>query len=283
MHLEEFNSADADRAASIVSAWADVPVWVAELVRDRPYATVDELAASADRAAQSWGDAELEHALARHPRIGDRVEGGDADATASRSEQSGMNEASDEVAAAIAAGNAEYERRFGRVFLIRAAGRSAAEMLSELRRRLRHDAAEETAEAAEQLRQIAGLRLRGAFDALDDEPQSRGTEMTSHITTHVLDAASGDPATGVRVALATADGAVLAEGVTDDDGRLALGPETLSPGGYSLAFASGDYFRELGRESFYPSVTVSFVVGERAHYHVPLLLSPFAYSTYRGS
>lgn len=118
--------------------------------------------------------------------------------------------------------------------------------------------------------------------------------MTSHVTTHVLDAASGRPASGLGIVLTAISGdAVLAEtpgivldhGDTDDDGRLSLGPESLDPGGYSLTFLTGAYFAARAVETFYPFVTVNFMVGDDAgtHYHVPLLLSPFAYSTYRGS
>lgn len=105
----------------------------------------------------------------------------------------------------------------------------------------------------------------------------------SHLTTHVLDAARGVPAPGIAVALASAPGEEIAAGVTDADGRLALGPELLPPGDYTLSFATGDYFDGQGVDSFYPSVTVVFGIRDGRHYHVPLLLSPFAYSTYRGS
>jgi 5-hydroxyisourate hydrolase len=119
----------------------------------------------------------------------------------------------------------------------------------------------------------------------------------THITTHVLDAATGSPAAGVGVVLAAvsgetvvaeAPGAVIAHGRTDADGRLALGPEQLAAGDYTLTFLTGEYFAERSAPTFYPFVTVTFSVeiaadGTSAHLHVPLLLSPFAYSTYRGS
>jgi 5-hydroxyisourate hydrolase len=106
----------------------------------------------------------------------------------------------------------------------------------------------------------------------------------SHLTTHVLDAATGAPASGIGVVLAHASGAVIAQGATDGDGRLALGPDTLTAGDYTLTFLTGPYFAAVGVETFYPHVAVTFRVQPgRAHYHVPLLLSPFAYSTYRGS
>ena len=107
----------------------------------------------------------------------------------------------------------------------------------------------------------------------------------SHVTTHVLDAARGRPAAGVAVRLERADGAIVATGRTDADGRCAcLGPERLDPATYRLRFDTGAYFDEQQQETFYPEVTIEFRLADvEQHYHVPLLLSPFAYSTYRGS
>lgn len=107
--------------------------------------------------------------------------------------------------------------------------------------------------------------------------------MTSHLTTHILNATSGAPAVRVEVTLLAPGGDVLARGLTDDDGRLGVGPEALPPGDYTLVFDTGAYFAGQGVEAFYPRVDVAFTVADRPHYHVPLLLSPFAYSTYRGS
>lgn len=107
----------------------------------------------------------------------------------------------------------------------------------------------------------------------------------SHLSAHVLDAAAGVPAAGIAVQLATAAGELVATGTTDRDGRVGdLGPDQLAPGHYQVTFATGDYFAARGTECFHPSVTVLFTVtaGE-PHYHVPLLLSPYAYTTYRGS
>ena len=101
------------------------------------------------------------------------------------------------------------------------------------------------------------------------------------VTTHVLDAATGRPAAGLAVRLETADGKVGAEARTDGDGRARdLGRP--APGVHRLVFATGEWFTAAGRETFYPEVVVTFTLGE-GHHHVPLLLSPFAYSTYRGS
>lgn len=107
----------------------------------------------------------------------------------------------------------------------------------------------------------------------------------SHVTTHVLDAALGLPAAGISVALSGPSGEMIALGVTDADGRIKeLGPDVLPAGDYRLEFEVGAYFTSAGRKAFYPRVTIDFIVTDvDAHYHVPLLLSPFAYSTYRGS
>jgi 5-hydroxyisourate hydrolase len=113
----------------------------------------------------------------------------------------------------------------------------------------------------------------------------------STISTHVLDTASGRPAAAVGVALGRVedDGGEtpLGAGVTDADGRLrdlVATSGALRPGTYRLRFDIGEYFSRSGRDAFYPEVVVTFriaAVGE--HYHVPLLLSPYGYSTYRGS
>lgn len=112
----------------------------------------------------------------------------------------------------------------------------------------------------------------------------------SAITTHVLDIARGRPAAGVPVLLErwTKDRwEILGNNTTDDDGRAnRLLPETepLAPGLYRLTFDTQAYFASQNLEGFYPQVTVVFEVRDaRQHYHVPLLLSPFGYSTYRGS
>lgn len=110
----------------------------------------------------------------------------------------------------------------------------------------------------------------------------------SHITTHVLDSVRGLPAAGVAVQLsALRDGEwqVVADAVTDADGRAKqLGPESVTAGTYRLRFDTGAYFATRGTPTFFPEALLTFVVDDEArHYHVPLLLSPFAYSTYRGS
>lgn len=112
----------------------------------------------------------------------------------------------------------------------------------------------------------------------------------SGITTHILDISRGRPAGGVAVVLEVRSDEgwqVLGQGTTDADGRLKdLLPVgfNLAAGAYRLTFRTSDYFAAQHVESFYPEVNISFIVGDAAaHYHVPLLVSPFGYSTYRGS
>jgi 5-hydroxyisourate hydrolase len=112
------------------------------------------------------------------------------------------------------------------------------------------------------------------------------------ITTHVLDTTHGRPAAGMHVVLEQMDGRdrwdPVGRGVTDADGRvrtLMAESVTPAPGIYRLVFDSRGYFDSQGVRTFYPAITVTFEVaaGGASHYHVPLLLSPFGYSTYRGS
>jgi 5-hydroxyisourate hydrolase len=109
------------------------------------------------------------------------------------------------------------------------------------------------------------------------------------ISTHVLDTERGTPAPGVRVTLSRLDvgnGPIrMTQALTDSDGRVRdLLERPLVAGDYRLEFDVGAYFTAAGRRAFYPRVTVDFIVTDvDEHYHVPLLLSPFAYSTYRGS
>jgi len=111
----------------------------------------------------------------------------------------------------------------------------------------------------------------------------------SQITTHILDTSAGLPAQGVAVQLfqqQEEDWTAIASGHTNKDGRvtdLLRNEETLAAGVYKLRFATQTYFDARGINSFYPFVEVVFFIRDQQHYHVPLLLNPFGYSTYRGT
>ncbi|MGK2852537.1 MAG: hydroxyisourate hydrolase [Microbacteriaceae bacterium] len=103
------------------------------------------------------------------------------------------------------------------------------------------------------------------------------------LSTHVLDATSGRPAVGVAVTL-TQSGTELADGLTDADGRIGTLGGDLTAGIYRLQFDTAAYFADQRVTGFYPEVVIAFEITDAAaHHHVPLLLSPYAYSTYRGS
>jgi OHCU decarboxylase len=134
-----------------------VPRWADDVLAGEPYADRPALLSAADVAARSLSDEELEQALSAHPRIGER--GGPEMNAASQQEQAGVDPSD-----RLVSGNAAYEERFGRVFLIRAAGRDADEILAELERRLDNTDEAERAETVDNLRQIALLRLEAQLE-----------------------------------------------------------------------------------------------------------------------
>lgn len=111
----------------------------------------------------------------------------------------------------------------------------------------------------------------------------------SQITTHVLDTSSGKPAPGINIKLYYSENQnwkSLAEGVTNNDGRiidLLSENEKLKKGIYKMIFETGFYFSQKKLKCFYPYVEIVFEISDEEHYHIPLLLSPFGYTTYRGS
>jgi 2-oxo-4-hydroxy-4-carboxy-5-ureidoimidazoline decarboxylase len=158
MDLDELNRAPEDELVQALSTCADIPAWVAALVDGRPYEDVGRLLARADALARRWSDAEIERALAQHPRIGERAAGSGEEAAMSAREQSAV--AGDpRTRARLRAGNEAYEARFDRVFLIRAAGRSESQVLTALDERLGNDPETERDVVASELREIAVLRL----------------------------------------------------------------------------------------------------------------------------
>jgi 2-oxo-4-hydroxy-4-carboxy-5-ureidoimidazoline decarboxylase len=156
--VSAFNALTEEQARARVASCLAVPRWVDEVLRARPYDDEQSLLSRAEASASRLSDAELASALAGHPRIGD-APGNGHDREFSAREQSEVGLAEDEVRRRLAEGNRAYERRFGHVFLVRAAGRDAADILGELERRLGNDEATEREETVRSLREIALLRL----------------------------------------------------------------------------------------------------------------------------
>jgi 5-hydroxyisourate hydrolase len=109
--------------------------------------------------------------------------------------------------------------------------------------------------------------------------------MSHSLSTHVLDTTLGQPARGMRLTLKNEQGHLIAEGHTNDDGRFNDWPEAgFDNGIYELTFHTGDYLTAQYGQAFYPKASICFeLAGPQAHFHVPLLVSPYSYSTYRGS
>ena len=160
MDVPTFNQLSADEARAAIRHCVAIPHWQQALVAARPFANTGALLATADALARQWQQPQLETALSAHPRIGERANGTDKEAALSRGEQSAMQQADYALQQAMQQGNQAYEARFGRVFLIRAKGRSGEQMLAELQRRLQNSDVAEQQEALDQLREITLLRLK---------------------------------------------------------------------------------------------------------------------------
>ena len=163
MKLAEFNEADRADASAVLRPCIDIQRWVDQIADARPFASGDALLGFARDAASPFTPDEIDAALAHHPRIGERPTAATAEASMSRSEQAGVDPEDAAAAEALAAGNRAYEEKFGRVFLIRAAGRTAPEILAALNERLANSPAQEDVIVAQQLREIALLRLEGVI------------------------------------------------------------------------------------------------------------------------
>jgi OHCU decarboxylase len=153
MRFDELSEADA--RAQLLGCCAS-HAWAERVLRGRPYGDVTALLAAADAAWDEATDEDVLEALAAHPRIGERERGG---AQERREQAAAAASADDATSAALRAGNVEYEERFGHIYLVCASGRTAPELLADLRSRLRNDPATELRVAAEQQRAITRLRL----------------------------------------------------------------------------------------------------------------------------
>ena len=157
--VDGFNALPEAEATQRLLTCLSVPRWAAEVAGGRPYTDYAALTAQADSSAAELSDVDLAAALDGHPRIGEPAGAGHAAEFSSR-EQAQVDRNDADVITALVEGNREYERRFDRVFLIRAARRSSSEILAELRRRLGNDDHTERAETVAALREIALLRLK---------------------------------------------------------------------------------------------------------------------------
>ena len=163
--LDRFNRLPDDAVQEALLACCASRSWATQVAGGRPYRDPAALLDAAEDVCRSLSDDDVSEALAGHPRIGDRAQGASTEAQWSRQEQASVADAEAAVVERLRAGNTAYEERFGHVFLVRAAGRTPAEMLRELERRLGNDPETERGETAEQLAQITRLRVERLLTA----------------------------------------------------------------------------------------------------------------------
>ncbi|PPF75598.1 OHCU decarboxylase [Pseudoclavibacter sp. Z016] len=157
--ISDFNRLSEADAADFAATLVAIPTFTTTMVRSRPFASKAAMRERAAEAASAWSQAEVQLALSGHPRIGERASAAEPGAGHSAREQGAVATAGDELRERIAEGNRRYEARFDRIFLVRAAGRSPAEILEQLEARLENEDDAELAVVASELRDITLLRL----------------------------------------------------------------------------------------------------------------------------
>lgn len=288
MAINAFNQQGKEEVAGQLSACCGSGQWLQRLMEYYPFVSPAILAAESENAwygtcrEQDWLEA-----FTHHPKIGDTQSLKEKFASTSHlagKEQSGVEGAPDEVIEKLAAANKAYEDKFGFIFIVCATGKSAAEMLRLLEDRLDNSREEELRVAMGEQHKITLLRMKKMLPDAD-----WGFLKVSQITTHVLDTSLGKPGEGITIRMKEKTGAgwqTICQGITNADGRIPdlLPPgRILQPGTYQMVFDTGRYYADTGVQGFYPEVGIQFTVRDGSHYHVPLLVNPYGYSTYRGS
>jgi len=278
MTLEDFNKLDGVTAAKELFSCCGSDRWVSSLMKNFPFLSEEAL-------VRIWYDecsnTDWKESFTHHPRIGDKKS---LEKKFAGKEQSAVATAPDAVIDALLTANNEYEKKFGFIFIVCATGKSAEEMLRLLNDRSGNSPHEEMNIAMGEQHKITLIR----FKKLLDNANFQFLQM-SQLTTHVLDTSIGKPGRDMTIRLmqGNADGwQAIAQGVTNADGRIGdLLPagKKLAPGNYKLVFETGNYFAANNVKGFYPEVEIQFTIADDTHYHVPLLINPFGYSTYRGS
>ena len=282
MTLEDFNKLETDSAAKELFQCCGSEKWVSLLMQDFPFASEKVLV---ERATAIWyygcSKPDWLASFTHHPRIGDKTS---LEKKFAAKEQAAVATATDAVIESLLTANKYYENKFGFIFIICATGRSAEEMLALLNARLGNCVADEVNIAMGEQHKITLIRFKKLLSAANFQFLKM-----SQLTTHVLDTSIGKPGKNIAVKLQQRSGEnwqIIAQGITDNDGRISdLLPaeKSLAPDNYKLVFETGAYFTANNVTGFYPAVEIQFTVFDDAHYHVPLLINPFGYSTYRGS
>jgi 2-oxo-4-hydroxy-4-carboxy-5-ureidoimidazoline decarboxylase len=266
--------------------------WIAqEAAARRPFAGINSLL-DAIKAAIASAEPEVQLALIRaHPDLANKTQraaGLTPDSTAEQS-SAGLDRLSDTEYAAFERANNAYREKFGIPYIVCARRHTKDSILRDFESRLQNIAKTETRRALEEISRIAALRLDQLVSA-DDKLKVHG-----RLSTHVLDNHAGKPASGIPVELVElanlGESRVIARAVTNADGRTdqpLIGGRPLPIGRYELRFSVAKYYAErnvqLTDPPFLDEIPLRFAISEpESHYHVPLLVTPWSYSTYRGS
>ncbi|NQW53160.1 MAG: 2-oxo-4-hydroxy-4-carboxy-5-ureidoimidazoline decarboxylase [Rhodospirillales bacterium] len=289
--LDDLNRAAPGDFLSALGDTFELAPWVAEAAAaKRPFATVTALHEAMMGAVRAVPrDRQLDF-LRGHPDLAGKAARAGAVTEDSRHEQAsvGLDTLTEEEFARFHRLNDAYKAQFGFPFIVCVRRHTRDSILNQFERRLRHDAATESAAALQEISFITRLRLASKVSG-EGMPQVNG-----RLSTHVLDTHAGRPAVGVAVELYEFAGDRahrIATATTNADGRTdapLIGGRPLPTGRYELRFAVGDHFRSRGIEQgdppFLDIVPLRFSIAEpEGHYHVPLLCTPWSYSTYRGS
>jgi len=262
--------------------------WVNVMVVNRPFANEDELI---KKAAAIWfndcSEDDFKEAFTGHPKIGDVKSLKEKFANAKEwasGEQSKMSEANNTTILALSEANTAYENKFGYIFIVSASGKSANEMLAIINERLQHNIEDELFVAMNEQHKITVIRLQKMIAGLNQK-----ADLSSHITTHALDTSVGTPASNMMIklkGLRADEWKPISVGITNADGRIGdvlPAGRKLKPGNYIMTFNTKEYYESYNQKGFYPEVSIQFSVTDTSHYHIPLLINPYGYSTYRGS
>jgi len=282
MTLAEYNALEKEVAAKHLMDCCGSTQWVSKMMQHFPFSSEKQLV---DWSAAIWyeqcQEADWRESFTHHPKIGDVKSLTEKFAG---KEQAGVAVATDETIQALAKANADYETKFGFIFIVCATGKSANEMLQLLLDRLQNTVDEELHIAMGEQQKISIIRFKKLLTAANFDFLK-----VSQITTHVLDTAVGLPGKDISIRMQTIKNGTwqtIAQGITNADGRIPdLLPQerVLKPDTYKMVFDTGSYFKKQNLKTFYPTVEIIFNTFDDAHYHVPLLVNPFGYSTYRGS
>ena len=276
--------------AEFVAALGDIfehAPWVAEAAASRrPFATVTALHEAMLAILAATPEPQLLRFLNNHPDLASPRERSQSLTADSQREQTGagLDLLTPEETAMLADGNASYRARFGFPFIICALRHSQDAIFAALERRLHGDPASEHRTALAEIARISALRLARKVEG-DGMPPVFGA-----LSTHLLDTATGTPAAGIPIELhlvSKTGTRLITAAISNADGRTdqrLIHGRPIPIGTYELRFTIGGYFAERNIASLYDVVPLRFTVAEaEAHYHIPLLFSPWSYTTYRGS